>query len=712
LSVNDGQNNAPSFPGKIGKYTIHTALEQTIEAQVFLASDDTGKQVKLNLTSEVFCQSESRAIRFLREQKVLLEMNHPNVASVFDCGSFDGRPWFASEIDPGQTLEQRVGTGPLDPLVAIDYMCQVCRGLEAAFKKNIFHGAITPSTVVLTLTGVVEIGGFGLVETDRLPENPEETLSLSHYTAPDYIRGDSIDYRVDMYSLGVTFYYLLAKCLPYPGNEIHVLVTGGKDTHVPLLHQKFAKVPVSLSSTIGMLMSSRAEARFQNYGDLSKHLISVRQSILGGAESTLPSGKNTKPIDDVILPQVAKHSVPKDFKKLNGSSEKGKGQSTPLIAAISIFLLVFIIIGAGVIFYYSGVASHLFQTVVSDSGELIKNDCQIELKGSPAGSYLTLFYKGTGKTDNGADSKSSILNRIGPDGEPVKIGSVVERLLPGKYVLKNADNRHLDAFSKQIDLTITNSPLIVTFDIKSAKTDVEFASEPSDAAILIDSIDTGKRTPCTINDVSMVSHQIRFEKNVDGKPLFWEGDITIGPGLKKGMAFKIGRGLIPLTVPLIFTTEPKGADVSQIKPKVTSVSIGSTFSPLKTRLSPGAYTFQFSSDGYGVVTKDVTLVSKLVEVHTKLPYCSIELRLHITPPDAIVELKELDIQGFERKLFLVPGQYSLIVTKKGFHPHRRLIKVLGPPDGKSPLTRQIETCKIDLKEKYSGPMRGKSFVNS
>ena len=127
----------------------------------------------------------------------------------------------------GESLIQRVAISALDPLVAIDYISQVCRGLEAASKKNIIHGSIQPSNIVLTKTGILEIGDFGLVETNGgNGSDNDEIFSLSDYTAPEFVRGEKVDLRADMYSLGITFYYLLSKNLPFPGKENHVLVTG------------------------------------------------------------------------------------------------------------------------------------------------------------------------------------------------------------------------------------------------------------------------------------------------------------------------------------------------------------------------------------------------------------------------------------------------------------------------------------------------------
>lgn len=724
LSGHQDQNNSSEFPQKIGKYTIHSRVDDIGEIEVYLASDGGGQQIFLKLVSQRFCRTDKRAIRFLREQKVLAEMNHPNVASVLDTGSFEGRPWYTTEVESGETLAQRVAMGPMDPLVAIDYMCQIARGLEAVSKKNIIHGSIKPSNIFLTPTGVLEIADFGLVETDGGDSSDrDEIFSLSDYTAPEFVRGDKVDLRADMYSLGVTFYYLLSKNLPFPGKENHVLVTGGRETRVPLLHQRYSAVPISLSSTIAMLMASSPDARFQRYADLTKHLINVRQSILSGTETaTAPSGGMSVASSEQEAFPARAHVQAKGFKKIKSSGNSSKSQSRSYMVLVSLGLLLFIAIGSAVILYSSGMAGDLLSLFTKVEAVKVEKICSIKLSGTPQGGYLRLFFKGflKGQGDGIDGSESGALPmQTEVEGDLVKIGSVIKNLRPGKYLLKNTDTPTLEAFEKTIILKGDEDVTTVEVNLKPAKTEVSLVSKPSGATITIEGVLSSRKTPCVI-ELGMVKHNIRFDTVIDGEKLFWEGLVSIGPGAEPGAPFVLSRELVPLTVPVEFSSLPKGAEVVQLQPKAKKPLIGATFSALRGRFAPGDYVFQFSLDGYGKVVEKVTLSGKeTVQVSAVLPYCSVELKLNVTPSDAKVTCEEHSFPGETRSWFVLPGSYSLLITRDGYHPERRIVKVDALPDsgkigkdGKPNFERSIAEFDINLKKKHMGPPVGKPFVNT
>ena len=714
------QDTSHSIPAKIGPYTIHSHLDDYGEISSHLASDESGQQVIFKLVSGRFCESDKRAVRFMREQKVLAEMNHPNISSVLATGSYDGRPWFVSEIDSGQTLEQRVATGPLDPLVGIDYMCQVARGLEAAAKKNIIHGSLQPSNIILTNTGILEIVDFGLVETEPSRGSQATNIfSLSDFTAPEFVRGDSIDLRADMYAMGITFFYLLSGNLPFPGKENHVLVTGGRETRIPLLHQKKSNIPVSLSSTISMLMASAPEARFQTYSDLTKHLIAVRQSILSGSEAMAPAS-------DLISPNTGEaasnrsYLKAKGFKKLGAQEEKSHSSSFgPILAFV---LLLFIVAGTGVILYSSGVYDDFMNILVAEEKPVLSRNCSLVLKGTPAGEHLRLFQLEPWQDDGTLFEERDGSNPLVTDeqGDLVRIGSTINKLSPGKYMLKNMDSSTLAPFKQEFVIKKPGETKSVDVTVGFARTSVKLESEPSGARIFIDGKDAGMNTPGVAPDLEMKAHLFRFELS-GANPMYWEGQIDVGPG-EEGMPFIIKRPLVSLKTPVTFSSDPSGVQVLQLQPSIEKPVIGATFNPVERHFTPGTYRFRFSLDGFDSVEKDVVVAREPVEVNVQLPYCSIALELNIDPPDAAIEFTGKDIDPSARKLFFLPGEYELLVKKDGYQTEKRILKISGPDpfevtkdsqgnDVRS-LKRSTFTCDVTLKAKYEGPEREKPFLNT
>jgi len=133
-------------PGtKLGPYDIQSLLGSGGMGEVYRARDARlGRIVAIKVLPASFSADASRLQRFVQEARSAAALNHPNILSIFDIGEADGAPYIVSELLEGQTLRDRIRSGPLSSRKAIEYGLQVARGLAAAHEKGIVHRDLKP----------------------------------------------------------------------------------------------------------------------------------------------------------------------------------------------------------------------------------------------------------------------------------------------------------------------------------------------------------------------------------------------------------------------------------------------------------------------------------------------------------------------------------------------------------------------------------------
>src|SRR5215470_2230890 len=195
--------------------------------EVFLAVDTgLGRKVALKILSEVHRDNPELRARFIREARAVAAISHPNVVQVFTTGEYDGRPYFAMEYLSGRDLGTVVrDAGPLTARSAAGNILDAARGLEAAAAAGLIHRDVKPSNLVRLDSGPVKVTDFGLAKPATPTEDPALTalgvvVGTPDYIAPEQARGEEIDWRVDVYALGCTLFYLVTGRPPFRrGNE-------------------------------------------------------------------------------------------------------------------------------------------------------------------------------------------------------------------------------------------------------------------------------------------------------------------------------------------------------------------------------------------------------------------------------------------------------------------------------------------------------------
>ena len=204
---------------KLGRYEIRSQLGAGGMGEVYLARDPKiNRDVAIKILPATFSSDIERLRRFELEVQEPGQLNHPNISAVYDVQMHDGSPYVVYELLEGETLRQRLRSGPVPPRKAIEYGLQIARGLTAAHEKGIVHRDLKPENLFITQDDRIKILDFGLAKlseavnnieeqtdvlTRRVNTDPGAVIGTVGYMAPEQIRAQRVDHRADIFSLGL-----------------------------------------------------------------------------------------------------------------------------------------------------------------------------------------------------------------------------------------------------------------------------------------------------------------------------------------------------------------------------------------------------------------------------------------------------------------------------------------------------------------------------
>jgi serine/threonine-protein kinase len=205
-----------------GRYRVISRLGSGGMADVFLAEDQQlGRQVAVKLLHRRFAEDPGFVERFRREAQSAAGLQHPNVVSVYDRGSFDGTYYIAMEYLPGRSLKQVIREeAPLDPIRAIDITIQILKAARFAHRRGVIHRDLKPHNVIVDDSGHAKVTDFGIARAGA--SDMTETGSImgtAQYLSPEQAQGHPVSAGSDVYSVGVVLYELLTGRVPFDGES-------------------------------------------------------------------------------------------------------------------------------------------------------------------------------------------------------------------------------------------------------------------------------------------------------------------------------------------------------------------------------------------------------------------------------------------------------------------------------------------------------------
>lgn len=270
------------IPGEtFGPYRILRLLGHGGMGRVFEAEHvETGRRVALKVMGQTLASDQDRK-RFLREGRLAASVNHPNVVYIHGSEEIDGVPIIAMELVHGGTLKDRLKQG-LPPIAeAVESTLQLIEGLEAANSAGVLHRDIKPANCFVAADGSVKVGDFGLsVSTlargESLLTATGSVMGTPAYASPEQLRGEELDVRSDIYSVGATLYHLLTGNTPFGATDFVKLITEvlDKEPANPRAHR--SEIPAELARVVLRCLAKDRKARFQTYADLHDALLPFR----------------------------------------------------------------------------------------------------------------------------------------------------------------------------------------------------------------------------------------------------------------------------------------------------------------------------------------------------------------------------------------------------------------------------------------------------
>ena len=296
-------------PGdKLGRYEIIAPLGAGGMGEVFRARDDRlDREVAIKVLPEALAQDPERLSRFRREARAVASLSHPNILAIHDFATEGETTYAVTELLEGQTLREVVDRGGNDWRSAVMICAAVAEGLVAAHRNQIIHRDLKPENVVLTVDDQVKILDFGLAkvlrpdaESDVENEAPTDTLDTRigavmgtvGYMSPEQVRGEIVDHRTDIFSLGCLLHELISGRRAFPGNTQAEVSAAILDRQPVALQRAGAHLPEEVQLIVDRCLEKTPAKRFQNAGDLGFALRSLTTG--GGSESPAPVPKRRR----------------------------------------------------------------------------------------------------------------------------------------------------------------------------------------------------------------------------------------------------------------------------------------------------------------------------------------------------------------------------------------------------------------------------------
>jgi serine/threonine-protein kinase len=272
----------------ISHYEILEKIGEGGMGVVYRATDTRlSRRVALKFLREDAVGNGDHKARFVREAQTAAALDHPNICTVYEIGEEDHQIFISMAYIRGVGLDRLIETVPLAPEAAVSIAIQIGQGLGAAHEKGIYHCDIKTSNIMLTGNHQVQITDFGLARiADEIESRRPTTPGTMAYMSPEQVRGDVVDQRTDIWSLGVCLYEMLTGKLPfcgdYPDAVFYTIVT---EQPTPLSTLR-PGIPSRLERLVTRAMSKHAADRFQSTAEIEDELQIVRRELKDGPSHT------------------------------------------------------------------------------------------------------------------------------------------------------------------------------------------------------------------------------------------------------------------------------------------------------------------------------------------------------------------------------------------------------------------------------------------
>ena len=266
----------------IGPYRVLARLGEGGMGEVYRARDTRlDRDVAIKVLPPEFAADPDRLHRFEQEARAASALNHPNILTVYDVGTHEGAPFLVTELLDGESLRERLKSGPLAARKAIELAVQVCSGLAAAHEKGIVHRDLKPENLFITRDGHARILDFGLAKLRPAPQEAAAAPTVLHttepgtvmgtvaYMSPEQVRGQAVDHRSDLFAFGAVLYEMVTGRAAFARGTSADTMSAILKEEPPEPASVAPATPQPLARAILHCLEKQPEERFQAARDLA-----------------------------------------------------------------------------------------------------------------------------------------------------------------------------------------------------------------------------------------------------------------------------------------------------------------------------------------------------------------------------------------------------------------------------------------------------------
>jgi predicted ATPase/serine/threonine protein kinase len=281
----------------VGPYRILSRIGSGGMGEVYLAEDTRlGRKIALKLLSASFTKDDDRVRRFRQEASAASALNHPNILIIHEVGQTDSTHFMATEFIEGETLRARLTHSPMSLKEALSAGVQIASALAAAHAAGIVHRDIKPENIMLRRDGYIKVLDFGLAKLAEkdiqrqdsnsegatrilLNTSPGMIMGTVPYMSPEQTLGEHVDFRTDIWSLGVVLYEMISGRVPFTGATMSHVIVSIQDDEPVSLAQHSNELPAGLEGIVNKALMKDREQRYQTAADIFADLKGLEQEL-------------------------------------------------------------------------------------------------------------------------------------------------------------------------------------------------------------------------------------------------------------------------------------------------------------------------------------------------------------------------------------------------------------------------------------------------